>query len=101
MMKSINRATVLVSDLHDEARESVERALASLKAGQEVVGIEIKSLEEELKNEEWFASLNLIDGKACLFATVHHDTDVLYEASLESFDVDDATAELFEDIMSL
>ena len=101
MVKPINSSSVLVSDLVDEVRELVEKALSSLKSGQEVAGIEVQSLEKELKNEEWFASLNLIDGKVCLFATVHHDTDVLYEADLSSFDVDKATAEVVEDIISL
>jgi hypothetical protein len=80
-----------------EIRSAIETALQSAKSGQPA-GIEIPSMAEELRESEYFANVSVEDGSVRIFSTVHHDTGLVYEAPLESFDLDAATAELASDI---
>jgi hypothetical protein len=81
-----------------EVRAAVVTALAAVRSGGEVAGIEIASLADELRDIEWFANVSADAGQARVFTTVHHDTDLVYEAPVDAFDVDAATTAVCEDI---
>lgn len=82
-----------------EVRGAVETALKAAQGGQPA-GIDIPSLAEELRDNEWFANVSLDGDQVSILSTVHHDTDLVYEAPLASFDLDAATQAVIEDIQA-
>ncbi len=83
-----------------EVRAAIEKAFQAIQSGQPVAGVEIPSLKEVLHDSEYFAdvSVNVDTGRAQIFSTVHHDTDLVYEADTAGFNLDDAARAMVEDI---
>ena len=84
-----------------QVRRAIEDALRELQTQKKGTEVGIGSgpiFDTLLKDYEYFATMREEDGKIRIFSTVHHDTEIVFEVPVSSFDVDLATSALVGDI---
>lgn len=92
--------TKTVIDANNEIQSAIQQAFQQLQGGARSAGLEGPVFETMACEAEYGASMSLDGSDVRVFSAVHHDSEVVYESPMASFDPAAATSALVADMQA-